>query len=462
MIKINIDLFYYVLFGLAILYLAVGIWSARSVRTLQNYFLANQNLGIIKLTFAIVASQLGSGMILGTAYQAYFIGFWSLLYTMGLSFGFIVLGCGIAARMRSLNIVTTAEIFQTHYNSTKLRMFAASLSVVSLWGILVAQMVASKALFSGLQISDPYIFISCWLFIIVYTMLGGLQSIVLVDMIQLLFITTIFAIAGKFLIPAKLSFYLTPEKLAYVQHRLFNTNIDLYSILPALCMPILFSLISQDIGQKFFAAKSKMTATISSFLTAIFLMILVCFPLYFGILARLKAINISRGNPFVLVLAKICPEWMFIVIICAILAAIMATASSLLCAINSNIIQDFTTYIHLEHHKLLSVKIIALLVGLGALITSLFASGDILYILEQSYRISVVCLFIPIFIAYFSQPKNSLPAWLSIIFGLLAYNFLNFTSIAITTKDLGALICSLFGFILGYVISLYQKKNNPL
>lgn len=459
MIKINIDLFYYLLFGLAIIYLAVGIWSARSVRTLQNYFLANQNLGVIKLTFAIVASQLGSGMILGTAYQAYFIGFWGLLYTIGICCGFIILGCGVAARMRALNIATTAEIFQTHYSSTRLRMFASCLSVISMWGILVAQIVASKALFSGLQISDPYIFLSCWLFIITYTMLGGLHSIVLVDIVQLLFIMGTFIVASKMLIPAKLSFYLTPEKLAYVQHRLFNTNISLYNVLPTLCIPILFLLISQDVGQKFFAAKSKKTATISAFLTAILLIVFSCVPLYFGILARLKAINVSRGNPFVLVLAKICPEWMFIVIICAILAAIMSTASSLLCAINSNIIQDFAVYIPFERIKLWVTKSIALFVGLSAVITSLFASGDILYILEQSYRLSVICLFVPIFIAYISQPKSSLPAWLSVCFGLFSYNILNFTALDTTTKDLSALSLSLFGFVLGYIISLYQKKD---
>ena len=459
MIKINIDLFYYMLFGLVILYLAVGIWAARSVRTLENYFLAHKNLGIIKLTFVIIASQLGGGIILGTAYQAYFIGFWSLLYTIGLCCGFLILGCGIASRMQSLNIATTAEIFETHYKSRPLRMLAASLSILSLWGILVAQMVRSKALFSGLAISDPYIFLSCWLFIIVYTMIGGLQSVVLVDLFQIFFIITVFVFASKMLIPAKLSFYLTPEKLAYVQHRLFKTNINLYSVLSALCIPMLFSLISQDVGQKFFAAKSKTTATISAFLAAIFLMILACFPLYFGILARLKAINIAHGNPFVLVLAKICPEWMFIVIICAIFAAIMSTASSLLCAINSNIVQDFRQYLNLEHNKLFTTKAIAFFVGISALIASFFASDDILYILEQSYRISVICLFVPIFVAYFNKPANSIPGWLSVIFGLFAYNILNFTAIESWTKDIGSLLFSLLGFIIGYIISRYQKKE---
>src|SRR3990167_6378551 len=454
---INLDLFYYLLFGLAIFYLAVGIWSARSVRTLKNYFLANQNLGIFKLTFALIASQLGSGMILGTAYQAYYIGFWGLVYTIGISISFIILGCCFAARMRALNISTTAEFFQTHYKSNRLRMIASILSIISLWGILIAQMVASKALFSGLGIIDPYIFISCWLFIIAYTMLGGLQSIVLVDIVQLLFIITAFVITLKWVVPVKIIKYLTPIKLAYIQHRLFKTSIDIYEILPTLCLPLLFALISQDISQKFFAAKTKITATISSFLAALFLIIFSCIPIYFGVMARIQGIKISNNaNPFVILLAKQCPSWMFIGLVCAILAAIMSTASSLLCAINSNIVQDFVSYLHFEHKKLWVTKSIALLVGLSALISSMFISGDIISILEESCRISVICLFVPIFIAYLSKPKDSWPAWGAVLSGLTAYCLLYFSTLPTTDRDVYSLTCSFLGFIVGYVISRYR------
>jgi solute:Na+ symporter, SSS family len=461
MIKIiDIYLFYYILFGLALSYLAVGIWSARSVRTLKSYFLANQNLGILKLTFALIASQLGSGMILGTAYQAYFIGFWGLLYTIGLSLGFIVLGCGLAARIQNLQIATTAEIFQTYYGSVRLRMIASIISIVSLLGILIAQMVASKALFVGLGILDPYIFLSCWLFIIAYTMLGGLESIIRVDMVQILFIVATFIVTCKWIVPVKIVKYLTPVKLAYIQHRLFKTSIDIYEILPTVFIPLLFSLITQNIGQKFLASKTKATATIASFFAALFLIIVSCIPIYFGIMAKIQGIEISDDtNPCVSLLAKLCPPWLFVIIICAILAAIMSTASSLLCAINSNIVQDFTSYLHFKHKKLWITKSIALLVGLSALIASFFVYGDIIEILEESCRVSVVCLFVPIFIAYFRKSKSALPAWGSIIAGLLVYLLLCFSTLPTTDKDLYALSCSLLGFMGGYLLSKYQKKE---
>jgi SSS family solute:Na+ symporter len=176
-------------------------------------------------------------------------------------------------------------------------------------------------------------------------------------------------------------------------------------------------------------------------------------------MAKIQGIKISNDvNPFVALLAKLCPPLIFVLIICAIFAAIMSTASSLLCAINSNIVQDFTTYLNFEHKKLWITKSIALMVGLSALLVSVFAYGDIIAILEESYRISVVCLFVPIMIAYVSRPKKSLPAWSSIACGLISYIAFYFTQLPTTTKDIGALSCSLVGFIVGYLISKYQKK----
>lgn len=451
-------LFFYMLFGLASIYLAIGIWSARSVKTLQNYFLANRNLGIFRLTFALIASQLGSGMILGTAYRAYHTGLWGIFYTVGMSLGFIILGCGLASRMRSLNISTTAEIFETHYNSAHLKMIASFLSILSLWGILVAQMVASKTLFLGLGITDHYIFISCWLFVIIYAMLGGLHSIVLVDITQVSFIITIFTIACTYAVSLKFLKYLTPPKLAMIQNHFFYNSGTLLTMLPVLCIPVLFSLIEQDLAQKFFAAKTQATATIASFLAGIFLILFSCIPIYFGAIAKIKHINFAHGaNPLIASLEQLCPSWIFLLAICGIFAAITSTASSLLCAISSNVVQDFTAFLKLEHQKLFITKLISFGIGISAIIACSFVQADIISILEESYRISVVCLFIPICCAYFIKPNSSAPAWLSFLSGFIGYISLYFVQMPIFTKDICALSLSLLGYISAY-LSILKKR----
>jgi len=451
-------LLFTVLFGMAFFYLALGVWSALGVKTLQNYFLADRNLGVFKLTFALVASQLGSGMILGTAHRAYLIGLWGILYTIGMSLGFIILGLGLASRMRSLNISTTAELFETHYGSYSLRLLASALSILSLSGILLAQIVASKTLFLGLKITDPYVLISCWMFLIFYSMLGGLHSIVIIDIIQVLFIFGVFIFLFFSSLPTSAGALFDTSKLTLVQTHFFDVKTNMYDFLPLVFIPTLFSLIEQDLAQKFFAAKTKATATISAFLAALFLIGFSCIPIFFGILARIKHVVLLQGaSPLVSVLFLVSSKLFFLFAICGIIAAISSTASSLLCAISSNVVQDFSHFLPMEKGKLFTTRLISFFIGVTALIVSFFVQSDILFILENSYRISVICLFVPTTIAYFAKSLSHEAAWSSILcglFGLVGVQFFPMTDIM---KDIIPLALSFVGYLCIHII-IWLKK----
>ena len=451
-------LFFTILFGMAFFYLALGVWSSLSVRTLQNYFLADRSLGVFKLTFALVASQLGSGMILGTAHRAYHIGLWGILYTVGMSIGFIILGLGLASRMRALNISTTAELFETHYGSYRLRLFASALSILSLSGILLAQIVASKTLFLGLKITDPYVLISCWMFLIFYSMLGGLHSIVIIDILQVLFIFCVFIFLFLTSLPVSLATLINPAKLMRIQNHFFDVKTDFLSFLPLLFIPTLFSLIEQDLAQKFFAAKTKATATISAFLAGIFLIIFSCIPIFFGILARMKHVIIPEGaSPLISVLFLVSSKLIFLLAVCGIIAAISSTASSLLCAISSNVVQDFSKFLPLENSKLFTTRVISFLIGISALSVSFFIESDILFILENSYRVSVICLFVPTIIAYFATSLSHAAAWSSIFCGLIGLIGIQFFPVVGIMKDIIPLTLSFVGYVCTHLV-VCQKK----
>lgn len=466
---IDKNLFLEILFGLALFYVAIGLWTSRKVKTLKSYFLANRNLGVFKLTFTLVATQLGSGLILGTAQRAYDVGVWGILYTVGMSIGFIILGCGLASRMRSLNITTTAEIFETQYKSYTLKLFASALSILSLWGILIAQIIASKILFLSLGINDPYILLSFWSFLIFYTMIGGLESIVIIDTIQVIIILTIFSILFVKALPISLTKTISFKLINKAQGYYYSKKLILFDFLPTLLMPTLFSLIEQDLAQKFFAAKTRLTATISAFLAGYILIAFSCIPLFFGIFAKIKNITIPTGiNPLIPVLTTVATDSMLLLAICAIMAAITATANSLLSAISSNIVQDFGSKLKMEHHKLWTSRIVSCIVGISALVASYIITGDIISVLENSYRISVICLFVPTVIAYFSKEVFAQAAWISLICAISGYIYISFyipsttqSTPPIILRDIIPLMCALIGYTVTHItMSLYKKPNN--
>ena len=188
----NSALFLSIFSVLAIIYFFIGLYASKNIKNNSDYFLASRDLGLWPVTFTLIATQLGGGMLLGTAERAYSIGYWGILYTLGMSLGFLMLGLGFAAKLRSLNVATTAELFETKYHSPSLKKIASLLSITTMCGILVAQVIASKTLLAGLDIHNEYIFLIFWAFVIIYTMVGGLKAVVFTDVAQVWVIILVF------------------------------------------------------------------------------------------------------------------------------------------------------------------------------------------------------------------------------------------------------------------------------
>lgn len=449
----SINLFLILLFSLTTIYFIIGLITSRKVTTVDDYFLANRQVSVLPLTFTLVATQLGSGLLLGTASRAYSIGLWGILYTIGISLGFLILGFGFAARLQSLNIATTAEIFETRYHSYKLKLFASLVSIISLWGILVAQIIASHQLFLSCGIDDPRWLICFWGLLIGYTMLGGLRSVIIIDTLQVIFILVIFAIVFYYALPNDGVSSFTIANLTKMQNYYFGKKHVLSALLPIVVSSALFSLIEQDLAQKFFAAKSALTATIAAFLASIIVTLFACIPLYFGIFAKIKNIAVPAGvSPLLPFIEKISSELVYALIVCALIAAIASTADSLLCAISSHIAQDFSKFLP-SKRKLLISKLITFVTGAAALGISFYIAGDIISVLEQSYRFSISCLFVPIIIAYFTPNVRQGAALVAIVCGSLSFIGVQLLLPHSILQDIIPLALSLLGYILGAILS---------
>ncbi|MBP6870001.1 sodium:solute symporter family protein [Candidatus Babeliales bacterium] len=449
----SITLFLILLFSLTTIYFIIGLITSSKVTSVNDYFLANRQVGILPLTFTLVATQLGSGLLLGTAARAYSIGLWGILYTLGISIGFLILGFGFAARLQSLNIATTAEIFETRYHSPKLKMFASLVSIISLWGILVAQIIASHQLFLSCGIEDPRWLLCFWALLIGYTMLGGLRSVIIIDTLQVGFILIIFSVVFYYALPKEGLTTFTMANLIKMQNYYFTKKYVLSALLPVVVSSALFSLIEQDLAQKFFAARTAWTATIAAFLSSIIITIFACIPLYFGIFAKIKNIAVPAGvSPLLPFIEKISSEWVYALVVCALIAAIASTADSLLCAISSHIAQDFSSFLPTTR-KLLIAKFITFITGACALGVSFYISGDIISVLEQSYRFSISCLFVPTIIAYFTENVRQGAALVAIVCGSLSFIGAQLFLPHSILQDIIPLALSLLGYILGAILS---------
>jgi SSS family solute:Na+ symporter len=418
---VNIVLFIAIFTVLILFYTLLGFLASKNVTTVDDYFLANRNLGLWPVTFTLIATQLGGGMLLGTTENAYLYGLYGILYTVGMVLGFLLLSAGIASKLQSLNVATTAEIFETKYQSTTLKQIASFLSILTLCGLLVGQIVGSRSIIESIDIgaSSELIFIGFWFFVILYTMVGGLKAVVVTDICQVLLIIAVFAGIFGYCV-----FFGPPfawGSLAELQNTYFGAMpLSANIIIATLLMPAFFSLIEQDLAQRFFASRTKNIATLSALLSGIFMIFFALIPIYFGMQAKILGFVIAPGtSPLIPIIEYFTNDLMVILSLCAIIAAITSTADSLLCAISSNIAQDFSMNWFGIKNTLMRSQWITLGVGAIALGMSYIVPQNIIEILINSYAISVNCLLVPLLWAYFCKSVSKPAAIVSVLGGAI-------------------------------------------
>ncbi len=448
---------YYVFgFGLSILALIslyLGIKSKSSSNTEKDFFLGGRNLGFIPLVFTLVATQLGGGAVLGGAKEAVMAGPFALFYSLGQALGFIVLGLGVGAGLRKLNVSTTAEIFENRYNAPFLRKFTGLISIISLTGILIAMAVASRSFIKSVGIHNEYIFIGFWLILVIYTVVGGFQAVVKTDVFQAIILLTILVFTTLYTI------YSNPKIIDTLIVSFSWQEAFIYSkskFMGWFLLPFLFTFVEQDIAQRCFAGKTPKIVTYSSIFAAIILIFSAIIPVFFGMIATTLNSPLE-GNPFMLSVMATTNPIISALTGCAVLAAIISTADSVLMAISSNICQDF---IKLNFQKGTKwAKYVTAIIGLGAMAAS-YLSSSIFSILIKSYEISVGCVIVPVMFAVLDKRKkftSNLAAWGAVIFGLSGFIIFRIIPSPIG-KEISTILLSLLGYIIGHI--LYTKRKN--
>lgn len=427
----NIYLFIALLFGLQFIYWMVGRWSSKNVSSQEDYFLAGRTVPFFPLMMTFLATQVGGGVILGAAEEAYRFGWPVLFYPLGAVLGLICLGAGIGRKLASFQVSTVSQIFEEVYQSSVLRKMVGALSVISLFMILVAQIIASQKFLVSLGVNSLPLFMGFWAIVIIYTTQGGLRAVISTDLIQAGVFTVVFL--GCFGMVYSSQIEIPQGEMTDVSGKLWGW----------LLMPFLFMLIEQDMAQRCFAGASPRVVSRATLVAGLIMLVVCIVPVFFGCLAKSMSLVIPPGGSVLMeAIAQTTNPSVTALAGCAVLAAIISTATSLINAIGSNIANDFNP-------KRISQRVICGSIALGAIIFALFFD-NIVDILIQSYDLSVSCLFVPLIMALFFRRGHFLAALLSILFG--AAGFVLFRLVEIDfPKEVGSLLLSLFGFILGTV-----------
>lgn len=362
--------------------MGISVWASRFINTDKDYFLAGRSLGVGIATFSIFATWFGAETCVGSSGAIFNYGLsGSRAEPFGYTICLMLAAYFLASRLWKLNITTLGDLFRMRYSGFVERLAAIVLIPTSLiWA--AAQIKAFGFILSVATDIDPgTAIILATLFVITYTSLGGLMADVITDVIQgsllvlgllAILVFTFYDLGG----PLEALALIEPAQLSFIGEESFLTQLDRWMI------PILGSLVAQELIARMLASRSAQVAMKATCFAAMTYFFIGLVPITLGLLGpHYLQVELAYQDLFLPTLAKSAlPTSLYILFTGAIISAILSTIDSALLAVSA-----FATHnLFGESYRKLSSKkklwVARLLIVVGGLVSYVIAvSSDTIY-----------------------------------------------------------------------------------
>jgi len=349
-------------------------------------------LGLGLTTATLASIQLGAGVILGGAELGAEIGLWpGTWYGMGCGGGLILAGLLVASKLRRRGGFVPLDFFAVRYGERKwIRIWGWFSNIPSLLGIFVAQVMAAGSIFTVLGLSFLQGVITSGVVIMLYSFLGGMRGVAVINFIQLGFI-----VAGIPLVSLTSLLKLREEIPASVASIFSSPFIPpgMFSRAVFTILPFLLAIsVSYDAFMRYQSAKSEKVARWGCILGGI---IVIFISFCVGIIGSAgKAIYPLLENAAILpkMIQTTLPPLLGGLVISSLLAAAMSTGNCLLISLAGCFSRDLYNKVlnpsmsldELEYSKTVSKGVIvgALVAGVGI---AFYAKGILYTIIIFNY-----------------------------------------------------------------------------
>ena len=405
---------------LSVIFVMSGIYYSRKHKGLNNYLVANRNIGIFSLTASFVSSALGAWILFGPASAATWGGIGAVIgYSLGTAFPlFILIYLGENFRRAFPKSKTLIEVVRLKFGKQLFKLILF-LTVFYMSIFLIAEVTAVSILVK--YISGTSLWITALIVVIsslVYTLYGGLRASIFTDSIQFVIFIILLIITLSYLISFnsnQLSFdFINLNKPILLSSKYvpnFTAGLTFFIAVAAT------NLFHQGNWQRVYAAKSNYVLK-KSLLFSFFIIIPIVFFMGFsGLIAVSVNSSVVPDLAFFSLLFK---EEVLTLSVMVVILGISLTISSidtLINAISSLIIVDGNkvikfkgNYFNLSNYLIIILSVIVFIVASKGL------SILYLFLLADLFCCAAV---LTIFYSFFKKPISEKNAYISIIIGLV-------------------------------------------
>lgn len=370
MITIWVILILYMLINLAI-----GVYSGTKIKNSSDYLLAGRKIGVLLTAGTLAATEIGGGSTVGVAAKAY--GSWGLSagwYVTSAGLG-IILVSFIAPLLRRSMATTMPEIIGRRFGNAS-HMITSILSLSANLALAGVQITASATIISVLTgLSSNSAILMSGAVLVFYTMIGGMWSVTLTDIVHTVVLLVGFVIAVPFALHnaggwSHVVSLLPPGQLGF-------TKVGWKTIIGLVLMYFMTFSTGQEAVQRLFAAKDEKTAVLGSALCGGLMALYSFIPAILGLIALAVFPNINPNNAIATVATNLTPPLIAGLVMAAVISATLSSGSGDLLGASTVFVKDiYEHYIDpkVNDDKLMRYSKIAVLIfGIIAIGISLFS-----------------------------------------------------------------------------------------
>ena len=427
----NWELFWIALYVLTML--VKGIYVSRNIKTQDDYFLGGRTLGPYLATFSIFATWFGAETCIGTAGAVYSRGL-SAIHAdpLGYTLCLLVMAFVFAKVLWRKNITTIPDLFRRRFSENTEKLAAILMIPGSIIWAGAQIRALGQIVHSNTSVGAEIAVTAAAVVVIGYTMLGGLLADAYNDLIQGIavmvgiFFMLFGVVNGLGGFEAALS-TIPLEKLSFSGGD--GANLSFLGNLELWMVPILGSLMAQELVSRVVASRSEKVAFNSTIRAASLYLLVGCVPVLIGLLGPHYLPNLKDPETLMPFLAKTHLSYFFYIIFMgALVSAILSTVDTTLLSASAlashNLV--YPTFKNMsEKNKVVVARLGTLVAGILAY-TIAFSSQSITGLVETASSLGGPSILIITIIALWVKKGNSTNAIFAMVMSMITWACTNF------------------------------------
>ncbi|MFJ7978709.1 sodium:solute symporter [Lysinibacillus xylanilyticus] len=439
----------------------IGIIGVKKAKSEKDFVLAGSRLGYYSHVGCLAAVIIGGAATMGSTSLGYNFGVSGLWFVSMMGFGIAALGLFVVNKIGGYEVFTISQLLGKRFGEGT-QLISAIVTAIYTLMVVVTQVIGMGNVIHVLLGWSliPSMIIGGGI-VLFYTILGGMWSITLTDIIQFIVMTIgVFFIMFPFSVNSVGG--LTALFSSVPEAHLSLTNIGWDRIFQYFLLYFFGLMVSQDIWQRVFTARNQKVAKKSAVSAGLYSVLYGLVLSIVGMCALVLLPNLGDSQAaFTSLALEILPPGLLGLVLASVCSALMSNASGAIFAsatlITNDIIKVYVKKAMTDKDIINTSRIVILGLGVLAIIFSVWIQ-NILVALDMAYAILSGAIFVPLIIGLYWKRVTSKAAFYSIIASSVVI-FISFIIFGITST-----LPIIYGLITGLVVivgfTLIIPENN--